>query len=272
MLKLPKFMKPDLMPGSAMLIGLVGRKNSGKTTAAELIKDDFKDVTFAEPVKRIVEITHGFSYDMLLGDTPEKRERRNNEHDPIWNQTPVQAMQFIGTDLYRNHFDKNIWINIAKRKIDDIMKTGQNVVITDCRFENEIEFIRKQGGRILVLYENPDDIKPIKKYNINTFIYIILSIMVFIISWLFLESLINHDTLLIINPRKSFIVKIASTIGIVLTSYLLIKEVQHKGTASHASENSFQNVILPSDFYYHNKKEGVDKMASDLVDILASMK
>lgn len=139
------------------LIGLVGQKNSGKTTVAKyLVEKDFTEVVFAEPVKRITEIVFGFPYDLLLGDTAEKRKIRDTLKDPVWGMTAVEAMQFMGTELFRQGFDKDVWIKIASRKI----KEHDLVVVSDVRFENEVEFIRQSGGEIWVLYENPEDIVP----------------------------------------------------------------------------------------------------------------
>lgn len=188
-----------------LLIGIVGKGNAGKTTTANILSGKFTEVVFAEPVKRITEIVYGFEYDMLLGDTPEKRTLRKTLKDPIWNKTPVEAMQYIGTDLFRDCFDNYVWIKIAQRKIDILRNAGKNVIITDCRFPNEIEFIRSQGGVILVIYENEEDLKP------------------------------SSDTTL------------------------------------HASENSFQTAIKASDFYYQNKKEGLDKMRNDIWILVEKM-
>lgn len=149
-----------------ILIAMVGKKNAGKTTVAEYLQEKgFAEVVFAEPVKRVTEIVFGFDYDMLLGNTPEKRELRNTLCDPIWNLTPVQAMQQLGTELFRDHFDEDVWIKIAGRKIDALLNRGQSVVVSDARFENEIEFIRAKGGHIIVVYEDINDIEiPTQEY------------------------------------------------------------------------------------------------------------
>jgi hypothetical protein len=144
-----------------LLIGLVGKKNSGKTTVTEYLQSKyrFEEVVFADPLKQVVEIIFGFDYDMLLGNTPEKRVLRNTLRDPIWNMTPVQAMQQLGTEVFRDNFDKETWVKIAGRKVDNFLSQGKSVVVSDVRFGNEIEFIRQKGGQIIVLYENAQDTK-----------------------------------------------------------------------------------------------------------------
>lgn len=189
-----------------LLVGIVGKGNAGKTTTANILSGNFTEVIFAEPVKRITSIIYGFDYDMLLGDTPDKRVLRETLRDSIWNHTPRQGMQKIGTDVMRNNFDKEVWIKIAMRKINALRDVGKNVIITDCRFENEIEFIRSQGGIILVIYENEEDLKP--------------------------------------DPNAEHL---------------------------HESERSFQSAIKPTDFYYQNKKESLDKMRNDIWALVEKM-
>lgn len=141
-----------------ILIGLVGKKNSGKTTVANYLQEKgYEEVVFADPLKRVVEIIFGFDYDMLLGDTPEKRHLRNTLRDPIWNMTPVQAMQQLGTEVFREHFDKETWVKIAARKINQFRDSGKCVVVSDVRFENEMDVIRRMGGHLIVLYDKIED-------------------------------------------------------------------------------------------------------------------
>lgn len=151
------------------VIGLVGRKSSGKTTTANYLvkKYGFVEIVFAEPVKRVTETIFGFPYDMLLGDTPEKRVQRNTLRDPIWNKTPVEAMQYIGTDLFRNCMDSDVWIKIAKRKVSDLIAKGKNVVISDVRFPNEMRYIREEmNGTLWVLHNDPAHLKPLSTEEI----------------------------------------------------------------------------------------------------------
>lgn len=143
-----------------MIIGLVGRKGSGKTTVAQYLgTKGYTEIVFAEPVKQIVSILFGFDYEVLKGDTPEKRIKRDTLKDPIWGKTAVEAMQYVGTELVRNNFDQEAWIKIAQRKIEAAIERGENVVISDVRFKNEIEFVRNMGGQIWVLYEHPEDLR-----------------------------------------------------------------------------------------------------------------
>jgi hypothetical protein len=136
-----------------MLIGLLGRIDSGKgTVAKELVNTyGFRQDSFASTLKDATAALFNWDRAMLEGDTPESREARE-QVDVFWaekldipNFTPRLALQLIGTDVFRNHFHQDIWIlSVMARYKDD-----ENVVISDARFPNEVEAIREMGGRII---------------------------------------------------------------------------------------------------------------------------
>ena len=51
----------------------------------------------------------------------------------------------IGTDLFRIHFNNDIWISIVENKIGAMLKNNPNtnIVISDCRFANEFSLIKQ---------------------------------------------------------------------------------------------------------------------------------
>lgn len=142
-----------------MLIGICGRKGAGKSTSAKfLTENDFTEYTFAEPVKRICNILSGIPYEILLGEDSEARKIRDTERDPGWDMTGRQWLETIGTDVFRNNFDPDVWIKIAFRRAKEAMDEGKNIVFTDCRFNNEYELIKKLGGQIFVIYRKDEDL------------------------------------------------------------------------------------------------------------------
>lgn len=64
-------------------------------------------------------------------------------------------MQLFGTDLVRKHFDDGLWIKSLERRIENY---NSDVVITDGRFFNELNAIRKKNGKIIRIKkgEEPD--------------------------------------------------------------------------------------------------------------------
>jgi hypothetical protein len=64
----------------------------------------------------------------------------------------------IGTDLFRIHFNNDIWISIVENKINTMLKNNPNtnIVISDCRFTNEFCLIKQfpDSHIIMILREN----------------------------------------------------------------------------------------------------------------------
>lgn len=135
-----------------VLIGLLGRKQSGKDTAANILlsQNDFIRLAFADPIKNICRELFGFSEDQLYGN--------KEVIDEYWNVTPRTTFQYIGAELFRNQIGNilpnvgnNFWVCCLERKYDNIIdgNPDANVVITDVRYQNELEMIHKKGGIII---------------------------------------------------------------------------------------------------------------------------
>lgn len=143
-----------------MIVGFVGFIGSGKGTAGDILKEiGFEKQSFAGPVKDVVSVMFDWPRHLLEGDTEESRQFRE-QYDPFWSKkfgyefTPRMALQTIGTEVGRDTFSPNIWIDILEKKIDK----HKNYVITDVRFANEMKWIQKQGGVLIEIKrgENPD--------------------------------------------------------------------------------------------------------------------
>jgi len=143
-----------------MIIGICGFKSSGKDTVADyLIKEHgYVKYSFASVVKDIISLMFGWSREKLEGLTKEDREWRE-QIDPWWSQTlqmpllsPRYVMQYIATDLFRDSFHPDIWVKIVENQL--IQCGNQNVVISDCRFRNEIDMIRRLKGIVIHVHRN----------------------------------------------------------------------------------------------------------------------
>jgi hypothetical protein len=145
-----------------MLIGICGFQSSGKDTITEyLIKEyGFIKLSFASTIKDIISVMFGWPRDKLEGLTKEDRLWRE-QIDPWWSEklkipdlSPRYTMQYIGTDLFRKHFHTDIWVKIIENKINNYLHQNdkQNIIISDCRFENEINMIIMLGGKIIQVH------------------------------------------------------------------------------------------------------------------------
>ena len=147
-----------------VLIALCGFANSGKDTFSNHLVNnyDFAKFSFASATKDVISNIFGWERNLLEGDTIESRNFRETI-DLYWsnklsieNFTPRKALQLIGTDLFRKHFNCEIWVNIIEKKIIDLLKTNplKNIIVSDCRFSNEITMLKNLGAKLIHIYRN----------------------------------------------------------------------------------------------------------------------
>lgn len=124
-----------------LLIGICGKAGSGKDTAGNYLVEnyEFSKIALADPLKRLVKDVFALDdhtvYDRTAREQPLKQ----------WNDWSVRKLlQFIGTELFRNNIDDEIWVKSLWYKIKDSKK---NFVVTDVRFPNELKFFENNGGK-----------------------------------------------------------------------------------------------------------------------------
>lgn len=135
-----------------MIIGLMGIAGTGKTTTGRILRDEhgFIPISFADTLKDCAAALFGWPRHMLEGDTTESRTFRETP-DPYWSGafgkplTPRFVLQYVGTELIRNWLG-DFWIRSVGKKM---MDQSKDYVVTDMRFTNEIEFIKKMGGFVV---------------------------------------------------------------------------------------------------------------------------
>ena len=139
-----------------MIIGSVGHIGSGKDTVGNIITQHTQGRrdSFAAPLKDLCASIFGWERHLLEGDTLESREFRETP-DIFWtrktgidNFTPRLALQLMGTDVLRDHFHSDIWINSLEYRMRKVKKKDV-VVITDARFTNELDLIKHLCGTII---------------------------------------------------------------------------------------------------------------------------
>ena len=102
---------------------------------------------------------------MLTGIPVEKfedQEFKKTDLGPEWDMTVRDFLQKLGTDAVRDGLHSNAWVNALMADYTNESKW----VITDTRFPNEAEAIRKKDG-ILIRVERPG-VKPINNHPSET--------------------------------------------------------------------------------------------------------
>ena len=126
-----------------MVIGLIGKAQSGKTTVGNHLinKYNFTKFSFADPLKEMLInaglITYNEAY---VEKTPRSRE----------------LLQKIGTNIFREQVEYDYWIKAAQKRIRILFEDGfNNIVIDDIRFPNEADLVKGYNG-FLIKMERED--------------------------------------------------------------------------------------------------------------------
>lgn len=143
------------------IIGICGFIGSGKDTVADFLVNvhEFRRESFAGSLKDAVAQIFGWDRTLLEGRTKQSRAWREKV-DTWWakrlnmpNLTPRLMLQLWGTEVCREGFHDDIWVASLENKLRN---SQDNIVITDCRFPNEIAAIKNAGGMVVRVVRGPE--------------------------------------------------------------------------------------------------------------------
>ena len=143
-----------------MIIGITGLISSGKDTIADYLTtyQGFKRISFAASLKDAVAAVFDWDRESLEGTTKASRVWREQK-DEWWSNrlkmdiTPRWVLQYWGTDVCRNHFHNDIWVASVEHRL---LNSKEDIVITDCRFSNEVAAIKNAGGVAIRVQRGPN--------------------------------------------------------------------------------------------------------------------
>lgn len=148
-----------------MIIGVSGKIGSGKDTFADILIEyvknrytvTFENKKFAYNLKKILTILTGVSMEDVLS-----REGKL-KYLPDWDMTIGEMQQKFGTEAIRNNLHKDAWVLslFGTYSEDDFW------IITDVRFKNEANIIKKKGGIIIRLNGDPKNCSANDKRNVE---------------------------------------------------------------------------------------------------------
>jgi hypothetical protein len=138
-------------PTTIILIG--GEAGAGKDTAADMIIEHCGSqyvpamkVALADRLKRISRaiIAMFTGVTIPIGDFYDEDKKRAIRDDiPMFNGQPFcirSVLQNIGTEIFRDMISPDIWCDIMRR---DFIRPGGFIIISDCRFPNEIAYFSR---------------------------------------------------------------------------------------------------------------------------------
>lgn len=144
-----------------MLIAIAGLIGSGKDTAADYLCTfhGFKRMSFGASLKDAVSVIFNWDRELLEGSTKTSREWRE-QVDTWWanrldipHLTPRWVLQQWGTEVARKGFHDEIWVASVENKL---LNNKDDIVITDCRFPNELAAVKNAGGITMRTHRGED--------------------------------------------------------------------------------------------------------------------
>jgi hypothetical protein len=131
------------------ILGIHGKAGSGKDTIGDYLVDhhSYLKFAFANPLKCMI--------DTAFGPIPWNDRRRKEAPLPRIGKSPRQLAQTLGTEWGRTLVHPDVWVILMEQSINEVASANwttdagvEGIVITDVRFENEAEWIRKRGGQV----------------------------------------------------------------------------------------------------------------------------
>jgi len=135
------------------LIGLVGRKRSGKDTVASMLnaRGGYQRLAFADALKAVALELDPILWHSMIHHVPvrlSEKVRRVGWEEAKEDQEVRRILQALGVAV-RTHIDTDAWVNIVEAKVHEHQRDGVPTVITDVRFPNEVEMIEARGGLVI---------------------------------------------------------------------------------------------------------------------------
>ena len=129
-----------------ILIGLTGHAGSGKDTVRAFMEQEgFVGLAFADPIRGMIrELLTSCGIDDAYLDERALKETIIPELGVSYRH----MAQSLGTEWGRN-LQKDFWLRLSSAFLRDQTDAGEtHFVISDVRFSNEADWVKRQGGQI----------------------------------------------------------------------------------------------------------------------------
>jgi hypothetical protein len=137
-------------------IGITGKANTGKNTVSNLITEELnkdiqnysliRNIAFADPIKEMARQMFPILPKEYLYGSSENRAKEIpgafKDGQPL---TIRQLLIDLGTGVGRE-YKENLWLDVFDHTFKKaVYKKRQAVIVTDCRFRNEFDHLKKLG-------------------------------------------------------------------------------------------------------------------------------
>ena len=148
-------------------IAISGKAKSGKNTAAKIIESKLSEklgkqvhcamVAFADPMKHMIKIMcPDIANNVLFGPSELRSTLVSNMLDADGNPATVRQL-LIELGSMARKYNENTWIDNFHYKFQhDIKDKYDLVILTDCRFKNEFDYLMGQGYHLIRIKRKTD--------------------------------------------------------------------------------------------------------------------
>lgn len=126
------------------------------------VQSSWIELSMADPLKYACAVLFNYDYEILSGRTPQSRTLREQTKTMEYNicgaLTGRKILEYFGTDIMRDKFHPDIWVNALHHICVKHRSAGTNVVIADIRFNNEMHMLNDNGGICIEIYRDREDL------------------------------------------------------------------------------------------------------------------
>ncbi len=146
---------PTATPIDYKLVGLVGKSGSGKDRffSQVLAPLGYTRLSLADAVRVFSILLFTRVYEGIDKDTSSLIRVFPYLYQEMFsmNKSPLArtVQQYVGTELVKRKFDRDYWIKVIDPLVRERIEKGIKVAITDVRFPEEAEYVRKNGGLLI---------------------------------------------------------------------------------------------------------------------------
>lgn len=130
-----------------MIVGITGYARHGKNTIGDILvnKYNFIQLAFADKVKECALAINPIIFNYIGHNVHLDEYVTKLGWDEAKQHVEVRRLlQHIGTEMGRDIFGDNIWVNLVMNQIEP----NKDYVITDVRFQNEVDAIHLACGEV----------------------------------------------------------------------------------------------------------------------------